>query len=375
MRDQTRQIPFIALLRGVAALLVVYCHTVGWADVLHVSFEPHTLVKQYIISPLLIVQNFGFFGVALFFLISGFIITHTIQRETRTAFLVKRLFRIYPPFWVAVLVTVVAFDVWNRLTGTSNNIVAISRSNILWHLTLTDVLTPGHVAVLGVAWTLTIEMTFYLACWAILPLIRTRPALAIATLLIASVIFVRIATIPHYVPTLGYPRIIVGYLPMLVMGMVAWGTWSRRISPHVALALGIAAWCCIVYCKRATLSNTLEPANSYLISYIEAGALFAAFLLLNDRIRLGRVGAFFGNISYSLYLYHATFGTYAVAHLYNRIGFPAALGVALALSFTLAYLSWRFVERRCQQWARTLLTWRPRRQAETPEMVSPAFMD
>src|SRR5258707_6178678 len=121
---------------------------------------------------------------------------------------------------------------------------------------------------------------------------------------------------------------------------------------------------------RIPLSDPFAPDNSYLFSYAGAGIVFATFLLLNGRITLGRVGTFFGEISYSLYLYHATFGTYTLIHLYTRIGFPAALAVALLLSFALATASWWFVERTSQRIARQLLRWRRQVQAPEPVVVS-----
>ncbi len=103
------------------------------------------------------------------------------------------------------------------------------------------------------------------------------------------------------------------------------------------------------------MPDNLLPYNSFLISFVEAGVVFVSCLLLSDRIHVGRVGAFFGDVSYSLYLYHFTFGTYAVIHLTDHIGFLGALLVALAVSFLLAYASFRFVERPVQRAVRAFL--------------------
>jgi peptidoglycan/LPS O-acetylase OafA/YrhL len=47
----------------------------------------------------------GAFGVVLFFLISGYVVTLALFRETPRQFAIRRFFRIYPAFTVALLVS------------------------------------------------------------------------------------------------------------------------------------------------------------------------------------------------------------------------------------------------------------------------------
>ena len=96
------EIGFLTLLRGPAALCVVWAHYAGLSE--HILGDSWCLlawVRRYIDKPLL-THDFGFLGVAIFFLISGFIITHVAQSEKRFEFLVKRILRIYPAFWFSL---------------------------------------------------------------------------------------------------------------------------------------------------------------------------------------------------------------------------------------------------------------------------------
>lgn len=98
MQENKSKINFISILRGPAALLVMWDHLVGtYLDQSGQSWRLLELVRNYVTKPLAIIQDFGFFAVALFFLISGFIITYIAQRETALQFTVRRIFRIYPP--------------------------------------------------------------------------------------------------------------------------------------------------------------------------------------------------------------------------------------------------------------------------------------
>ena len=72
MNNPTSQkfIGFVALLRAVAALLVVWDHlTAHWLDTAGINWILLDLIRNYLSKPLAIKTDFGFFGVALFFLI------------------------------------------------------------------------------------------------------------------------------------------------------------------------------------------------------------------------------------------------------------------------------------------------------------------
>ncbi len=96
----------ITLLRAIAALMVVYDHLFGVLPSQYFGSPTFLvpLIQNNITTPLGIIQDFGWIGVALFFIVSGFIITHVAMRESRTEFLVKRIFRIYPPLILAILI-------------------------------------------------------------------------------------------------------------------------------------------------------------------------------------------------------------------------------------------------------------------------------
>ena len=58
----------------------------------------------------------GAAGVVVFFLTSGYIITHVLQIESPLEFMLKRFFRIYPLYMVAVILEWV---MWHHLNGAS----------------------------------------------------------------------------------------------------------------------------------------------------------------------------------------------------------------------------------------------------------------
>jgi peptidoglycan/LPS O-acetylase OafA/YrhL len=90
--------PGIHALRAVAATLVVITHA---AYVANDSAE--VVVAPYV--------AYGRIGVILFFAISGFVIA--LQRQKPVGvFIVHRLLRIYPSYWIALLTAALGF-IWS----------------------------------------------------------------------------------------------------------------------------------------------------------------------------------------------------------------------------------------------------------------------
>src|SRR4051812_18041777 len=90
-------------LRGAACLLVVVLHTAGVEAKFGLRF-----------APLRPVQWFGYAGVDLFFVLSGFIIAATpradLGRPRRLpAYLFRRAWRIYPTFWAVLALALVHY--------------------------------------------------------------------------------------------------------------------------------------------------------------------------------------------------------------------------------------------------------------------------
>lgn len=151
LRAPGKDIAFIHLLRLVAVSMVLYDHLIAiyaerWKDIL---WMPPIWLNTYLFTPFGIIQSMGFIGVSLFFLVSGYIITHAASSETRREFLIKRVLRIYPPLIGSVLVCVICQP------GTSRDI-----GDILLNFTLLNYVSVPQVIIQGVAWSLVIEMSF-----------------------------------------------------------------------------------------------------------------------------------------------------------------------------------------------------------------------
>lgn len=147
MQKETDRFYEIDLLRFLAAAAVVFYHYAfrGYAadDMSILSFPTMGEIFRY-----------GYLGVDLFFMISGFVIFMTALNRDALAFVISRIARLYPAFWVSVtltaLVTILFKDPRYQIT----------LSQYVLNLTMISGYF-GVEPVDGVYWSLLVELKFY----------------------------------------------------------------------------------------------------------------------------------------------------------------------------------------------------------------------
>jgi len=148
------------MLRAFAALVVVFFHA-GW--------KPFG-------------NGFGGFGVDIFFVISGYIMTRICESSPQFFFR-RRLIRVGPPYW---LLTILLYFVVKFFPG----LVDLTRAEPIFLLKSLLFIplfkAPGDIQpILFLGWTLNFEMFFYVSVALGLLLFRRRP-LVLASLIVAT---------------------------------------------------------------------------------------------------------------------------------------------------------------------------------------------
>jgi exopolysaccharide production protein ExoZ len=142
--------------RGIAAMLVVLFH-----------LAPTTLKYFHYLS-FNDVFSFGWMGVDFFFVLSGFIITYIHYNDIQQpkgnwgTFLKKRFIRIFPIYWF-VLTLMFLIYVFLMKGQVHDEFVFNVHSPAHWfYLFRQYLLLPGDDYLVGVAWSLSFELLFYL---------------------------------------------------------------------------------------------------------------------------------------------------------------------------------------------------------------------
>jgi len=143
-----------------------------------VFFTPHTYhLSEGLSGVLLLIASYGYLGVPIFFVISGYCISATAQNTLRnrhrvSTFFIRRFRRIYPPYWILLGALVpIAFLVYyffpeNAPCMRLSNPAHLHFWQWIGNFSLTEtwryhVVGPSHDLFLKPIWTLAYEEQFY----------------------------------------------------------------------------------------------------------------------------------------------------------------------------------------------------------------------
>ena len=330
---ETRRVGKLDLLRFLAAMSVTVFHLMfrGFAA------DDFSKVPYPLLAP---VAKYGFLGVELFFIISGFVILMTASRGNLKHFAISRITRLYPTFWVCCTLTFVAI----LLIGGER--FSASPGQYLANLTMMGGFTD--VAPLdGAYWSLFVELKFY-ALVALILLFRQleRTQLLLALWLSASVL---LNIFPVRVLNLVF---IQDYAPLFIGGAICYLIYARGVSLPRLTILGVACAAAVHHALGA-VPGFEQKFRTDLNEYVIAGAvtgMFATLLL----IALNRTGwlaktkwVALGALTYPLYLIHQNIGYMLFNLAYPALNPHVLVWGTVALFLVCAHLIDRFVEQRC----------------------------
>ncbi|MFI5781329.1 acyltransferase family protein [Nocardia sp. NPDC051570] len=347
VRGRGGRFEFLDALRGLAALAVVIQHcSIGlWPGFQRFSagiFEP------------------GQFGVFVFFLVSGFIIPTSLERgRSLGAFWVGRFFRLYPLFWACLIAAMIMYAVGRYPLSSSfltNPVWNLATNATMTHLFLFA--SQREDLVVGIAWTLTYELVFYmfvsllflgrflprsvpvavLALSAMVPLAlippgllngpqanwTTRLGVVIVTALVAAIFALRAvnrrnAVIALPLAVIAVPLVLnqpgpTGYSAAVFATMFVGTVLYRMTRGETTTGIGWGVFGLAVFLITVlwfvTFGEHVDPDTGTFVGwYKDVAAMVGAYMFFGAALLLRRHSfprplLFLGRISYSLYLVH-----------------------------------------------------------------------
>ncbi|AWN36137.1 acyltransferase family protein [Methylobacterium radiodurans] len=291
-------------LRGLAALAVVLHHYgFGYAD----RVAPHNAAVPLFSA--------GHFGVELFFILSGFVITDTLERAASLRqFAVYRVARLYPAFLVCSGLTLAVLALGGPNPLAVSPLTALAGLTMLAPLAQIPPIDPSH-------WTLSFEVAFYaLAGLCLRRDLETGCAVWLAAALLATA----------FLPAAVWQVLVLLYLPLALLFVIG-ALLSRLVAGRLSV---LGRGTLLAALGLTSVGPFADHGNLGTPAYVALIAAFTAAVWAAATGRLAWLGrtplVFLGAVSYPLYLVHQILG-YAIIRDLEAHGWSAAVAIPAAL--------------------------------------------
>ena len=377
LRTVTRRVTTLDGVRALAALGVLVYHCAGYLG----FYKSADGVSRYVFA---FIHNLGNFGVAVFFVLSGYLLFREFVRKIvfdgkRTAlphYFERRFLRIYPAYWLAMIGLVIVVGAPSVVGGTFGLLTLTERH-------FSTAIFPG----LPAAWTLYVEVAFYVfipifagVLWLLCRkrAVKVRLVILLAAL-VGLVVFAHIwigvvvpAVAPEYQIRLRFN--LPTYFGWFAAGMslAVASVWAgenrslprslRQLSERPVVCWGVAllAYLAVMLVEKnfqfAGETAIETPLMHQVLIFLQGvAALFFVlpFALVNRPSRMhsmvgSRPLAWLGGISYGIYLWHQI-----IIRQLNKwmtfepdvYGFLLMTGIVMSSAILVGWISFRLIEK------------------------------
>lgn len=348
------KVVFAHQLRGLAAMMVVVSHLMGvfWGmreTVASWTFSPvlEGIMPSTVSIAFLPFPFFGPLGVGLFYMISGFVISFSIQKANPLQFLINRAFRIYPVYWfcsaISLAVVFISAQYWNNsftlsISGFLSNMLLVHN---YFRIPSFDLINT----------TLAVEIKFYILAALLTPWIRKAQLWPVFTVALVALIlntqFESIVsgltpTLPQ-LNTINQLAIELQYVCFMFTGTLFYyhfigkiGTLKLIWSILLKLTIFTYLW------KNGQQAEQFPVVTN---NYLFAAMIFTITYSLRDFFRPIKIIDWLADISYPLYILHSLTGYSLIKIIMdNHVSYELALVLSISIIFILAHLSHIIVE-------------------------------
>lgn len=349
--DASTRFQAIDALRGIAALLVVWHHT-SETFIKKTGVAAHGTFLADIARDI----DFGRIGIICFFLISGFVIPSSLNQQKSHGikhFAIRRFFRLYPAYWLSIVIIVIIATLYNTPSSTSTVLANTTM--------LQGFFAKPHLN--GLYWTLQVELVFYCFC-AFLYYFKVLENIKIifAIIAVSFVVFVVIQCIPVLSGKTIALHKEFQLLPYLLSVMFL-GYFYRKLydDKHNNLPLNKPLYHFTIIATLMCLGLPIFLLMSNLIGYelVDHSFRFGTghslgFLLFFSGVlflkNIPKLILWFGTISYSLYLFHPIVMRLIsqMTNQYNILqGYHISFYILISaiISIFIAYIIYMYIEK------------------------------
>jgi peptidoglycan/LPS O-acetylase OafA/YrhL len=321
------RLPTLDLLRFFAALSVV---------LYHFTYRP---TEPGLFTWLQPFTKFGYLGVDVFFIVSGFVILMSATGRSVSEYLISRGSRLYPSFWTAILVTTAVLL-----------LLRPDHVRPLRDIALNFTMVPGYLGaayVDDVYWTLAIELKFYFLILLALLFRANMERWAWAWLLLTAACYL---PVPHALRSLAlFP-----YGAYFIAGMMFYLVWKSGLSLYRVVALAMSyVLTCLSAVERA---GEFTKEGSAPVAVLVLALAFCVFTMISLQLfpeLKSRFWLSLGAFTYPVYLIHNEVGKAVFLQYSNQW---VSLFAAIVVVSATTWLMTTYVEKRVAPRIRRSLT-------------------
>jgi peptidoglycan/LPS O-acetylase OafA/YrhL len=330
-------------LRGIAAILVTIIHLFGE---LRYNYPHNSLFAKggplgFFIFDFL---DVGRIGVVLFFLVSGFVIPFSLLNKGLKHFVTSRFFRLYPAYWISIIIAVLI-----------NGIISLKL--VLVNITMFQKFL-GVDDLVGVYWTLQIEICFYIICAILYKYKILYNEKIIIKIFYSFMILSFLMAFGRYITDKKLPVALVLGISVMFMGLIYRKYLldeDTHLKKHIfgifiVFIIMLLPICLLAYNKDYGFD---EKWYKYFVSYL-ISILF--FLVYSHYKWTNKLLIYLGTISYSLYLLHTLVFDFMDIHkIYSIISPLTCMLIFYAIALPASTLCYYFIEKPAVKYGRMLL--------------------
>ena len=252
--------------------------------------------------------HYGYMGVSLFFIISGFLITDSIYSNSSKSFVIKRIFRLYPVYWITIFLTILIYFISSQIPAYLDfKVIVLNLSMFQRFLGVRDLD--------GAYWTLAVELIFYFILISIKYFNRLHQLINIFLVLILFIFTINLIFKIYFPENFIFNKIIkqLCYFHLFLAGIVFRDIFNKKVISNKSIFTLILI---LIINFGTNLRFNIFIETLYVTVFL------SFFLLLIFHINFlqffnSSILQFLGNISYSLYLLNESFG-FAIFDILNK---------------------------------------------------------
>lgn len=305
----------IDLLRGVAIIFVVLFHYTN-------HYPPEYLLRTD--NWFLPIAKYGWSGVDIFFIVSGYCIALTIIKTSNfVEFSVKRFARIYPAYFFCGISTLIFFSFFD-LPG----------REVSWFTGFMNLIFANFIPGLnfkyidGIYWALIVELKFYIFFGIIYFFFKNLNKAIIVWGIFAIILNLLLIFTEKVI----FISSISPHANLFLIGLIVFNLRDKNFFPYLLITL-------------IALTNIFinERYSDYEIYFLFLIFITVLILKININLKLNFLSKV-GLISFSWYLLHNAIGIIIIREL-NKIGFENySIIIAILTTLVFATISFKFIE-------------------------------